>query len=84
MKRSFDLGEKKLPSLPLGYLAGFSHRQAWLQFYIDELADGKLAIDVFGEGYFSYQETERLVSAFERALGLILVCERVDAILKGI
>ena len=84
MKRSFHLGEKKLPSLPLGYLAGFSHRQAWLQFYIDELADGKLAIDVFGEGYFSYQETERLVSAFERALGLILVCERVDAILKGI
>ena len=84
MKRSFHLGEKKLPSLPLGYLAGFSHRQAWLQFYIDELADGKLAIDVFGEGYFSYQETERLVNAFERALGLILVCERVDAILKGI
>ena len=84
MKRSFHLGEKQFPSLPLGYLPGLKHRQAWLQFYIDELEDGRLAIELFGEGYFSYQETERLVSAFERTLGLILVCERVDDILKRI
>ena len=84
MKKSFHLGKKQFPSFPVAYLPGLKHRQAWLHFDIDKLADGRLTINLYGEGYFSYQGTQRVISAFERALGLMIVCEKVDDILKGI
>jgi hypothetical protein len=84
MKKSFHLGKKQFPSFPVAYLPGLKHRQAWLHFDIDKLADGRLTINLYGEGYFSYQGTQRIISAFERALGLMIVCEKVDDILKGI
>ena len=84
MRKSFHLGKKQLPSFPIRYLPGLTFKKAWLQIQIDELSDGKLAIGLFGGGYFSYQEAERFVSAFEMALGLLEVCEKVDDILKGL
>ena len=84
MKKSFHLGQKQLPAFPVGYIPGLKHTEAWLHFDIDKLTDERLLINLYGEGYFSPGESGKIVSTFEKAAGLIAVCEKIDDILKGI
>lgn len=79
----FHLGNKTFEFLQIGYFYIGKHIEALLNFQIDELPDGRLSLNL-GAGFFSKEKTENILNTFEKALELIVTCEKIDDVLKGL